>query len=43
MYQIAETYNFNKKAQMKLNEMIKSALDPDGILAIGKNGFWPAT
>ena len=41
MDQIAETYNFNDNAQMKLNEQIKNALDPKGILAPGKNGIWP--
>ena len=41
MDQIAETYNFNDNAQMKLNETIKNALDPKGILAPGKNGVWP--
>lgn len=41
MDQIAETYNFNDNAQMKLNEKIKNALDPKGILAPGKNGIWP--
>jgi FAD/FMN-containing dehydrogenase len=41
MDQIAETYNFNDNAQMKLNEKIKNALDPKGILAPGKNGVWP--
>jgi FAD/FMN-containing dehydrogenase len=41
MDQIAETYNFNDNAQMKLNEKIKNALDPRGILAPGKNGIWP--
>lgn len=28
MGQIANTYNFNDNAQMKLNEKIKNALDP---------------
>ncbi|EEA25433.1 D-lactate dehydrogenase, putative [Talaromyces marneffei ATCC 18224] len=41
MDQVALTYNFNDNAQMKLNEQIKDALDPKGILAPGKNGVWP--
>ncbi|KAK6068101.1 vanillyl-alcohol oxidase [Seiridium cupressi] len=42
MDQIAATYNFNDNAQMKLNETLKNALDPKGVLAPGKNGIWPA-
>ncbi|KAK3359629.1 vanillyl-alcohol oxidase [Lasiosphaeria hispida] len=40
MDQIANTY-FN--ALMRLNETIKNALDPNGILAPGKNGVWPSS
>ncbi|KAB8276671.1 FAD-linked oxidase-like protein [Aspergillus minisclerotigenes] len=42
MDQIAETYSFNKNAQMKLNEKLKNTLYPKGILCPGKNGIWPA-
>jgi FAD/FMN-containing dehydrogenase len=42
MNQIVDTYNFNDNSQMKLNERIKNALDPRGVLALGKNGVWPA-
>ncbi|ORY60825.1 FAD binding domain-containing protein [Pseudomassariella vexata] len=41
MDQIADTYDFNGHALMKLNETIKNALDPKGILAPGKSGVWP--
>jgi 4-cresol dehydrogenase (hydroxylating) len=38
---IAATYGWNNGALMKMNETIKDALDPKGILAAGKSGIWP--
>jgi hypothetical protein len=39
--QVAQTYNWNNGALGKFNEVIKDALDPNGILAPGRNGIWP--
>jgi 4-cresol dehydrogenase (hydroxylating) flavoprotein subunit len=39
---VAEQYDFNDHAQRRFNERLKDALDPDGILAPGKQGIWPA-
>ncbi|OQU96966.1 FAD linked oxidase, domain-containing protein [Cladophialophora immunda] len=38
---VAEQYDFNGGSLMKLNERIKDALDPNGILSPGKQGIWP--
>ena len=38
---VANTYNFNGNALTQLNERVKDALDPHGILAPGKSGIWP--
>jgi len=38
---IAGEYDFNDHALLRLNERVKDALDPDGILAPGKQGVWP--
>jgi 4-cresol dehydrogenase (hydroxylating) flavoprotein subunit len=42
MDDIAAMYGFNDHALRRLNERIKDALDPKGILAPGKQGIWPA-
>jgi 4-cresol dehydrogenase (hydroxylating) len=41
MDDVAQTFDFNHHMMMRLNETVKDALDPNGILAPGKNGIWP--
>jgi len=41
MDQVAASFDFNGHALQRLNETVKDALDPNGILAPGKNGIWP--
>jgi 4-cresol dehydrogenase (hydroxylating) flavoprotein subunit len=42
MDKVNATYNFNNGAQRRLNERLKDAIDPNGILAPGKQGVWPS-
>jgi 4-cresol dehydrogenase (hydroxylating) flavoprotein subunit len=39
---VMESYDYNHHALRRLNERVKDALDPAGILAPGKSGIWPA-
>ncbi|KAK3713481.1 hypothetical protein LTR37_008439 [Vermiconidia calcicola] len=39
--QVARTYSWNDQALLRVNESIKDALDPNGILAPGRCGIWP--
>jgi FAD/FMN-containing dehydrogenase len=41
MSDIMDAYSFNNHALLRLHETMKDALDPNGILAPGKNGIWP--
>ncbi|PGH15931.1 hypothetical protein AJ79_02098 [Helicocarpus griseus UAMH5409] len=38
---VAQQYDYRGGALMRLNERIKDALDPNGILSPGKQGIWP--
>ncbi|WP_437898503.1 FAD-binding oxidoreductase [Sorangium sp. So ce124] len=39
---IGDQFSFNEHALRRLNETLKDALDPNGILSPGKQGIWPA-
>jgi 4-cresol dehydrogenase (hydroxylating) flavoprotein subunit len=41
MDQIAKTYSWNDNSMLKFNNLLKDAIDPNGILAPGKQGIWP--
>ncbi|BGP22375.1 alcohol oxidase [Rhodotorula toruloides] len=41
MDQVAATYGGNNQIQLRFQEALKDAIDPNGILAPGKSGIWP--
>jgi 4-cresol dehydrogenase (hydroxylating) len=41
MDKVARTYDFNDNAMLRFSERLKDSLDPNGILAPGKQGIWP--
>ena len=42
MDDVAGTFDFNGHALRRLNERVKDALDPNGVIGPGRNGIWPA-
>lgn len=42
MDRIAEGFDFNNHAARRLQERLKDALDPNGVISPGKQGVWPA-
>ena len=39
---VAHEYSFNDHVLRRFNETLKDAVDPNGILAPGRGGIWPA-
>jgi (+)-pinoresinol hydroxylase len=42
MDNVMDAYSFNNNALRRVNEKIKDALDPNGVLSAGRYGVWPA-
>jgi 4-cresol dehydrogenase (hydroxylating) len=42
MDSVADSFDYNDNALRRLNETLKDAVDPNGIIAPGKSGIWPA-
>ena len=41
MDEVMDRYSFNDHSLMRMNETLKDALDPNGILSAGRYGIWP--
>lgn len=39
--QVRDTYSFNNNALRRFTEVLKDAIDPNGIVAAGRGGIWP--
>lgn len=37
---VADSYDFNDRALLRLNNKVKAALDPNSVIAPGKSGIW---
>jgi 4-cresol dehydrogenase (hydroxylating) len=38
---VMSTYSFNNNALLRFHEVVKDAVDPNGILSAGRYGIWP--
>src|SRR5690606_29118224 len=39
---VATTYSFNNNQWLRFQELLKDAVDPQGIMAPGRSGIWPS-